>query len=308
LYDQFGSSLTPIFNARIYGDIAIDGLNNLWLLPASATQFGLYKINGPLPITPVASITARQMISPTTATPNGNTIGGIAFNPTGQFYVSTNSPDNKLFRLNNNNTFTFLGNLTVDGIGNDLTSCNFPFGVLPVSWKSFTAELKTNNQVLLTWETGEEMNNKGYHIEHSGNGTDWEEIGFKPGNAKPGGSKYSLADGSRLNGKHYYRIRQEDLDGTSSYSEVRMIDIKSGRTIAMGPNPTKNILHIQLQTGNGNDGSKAMLFDQSGRKLKEANLNAGVNSIDLHNFPSGNYLVKVVTGSGEVYLEKVVKE
>jgi len=196
--------------------------------------------------------------------------------------------------------------MTVDAIGNDLTSCNFPFGVLPVSWKSFSAEVKSNNQVMLTWETAEEMNNKGYHVEHSNNGTDWEDIGFKTGNGKPGGSKYSFADVSRVSGTHYYRIRQEDFDGGFTYSEVRTIEIKGGRTITMGPNPTKNTLQIQLQAGN--DGSKAFIFDQSGRKLKESNVHSGVNTIDVKGFVPGSYLVKVITSKGESYIERIIKD
>src|SRR3954470_17193633 len=163
LIDQFGNNLTPIVNARIYGDAAFDGYGNLFFLPASATDFGLYKIKAPLPVNPVASLTVQQIIPPTTATPNGNSFGGIAFNNTGQIFISTNPPDDKLFRLNNDRSFTFLATFSVSGVGNDLTSCNFPFIVLPVSWESFSAELTVNKQVLINWAVSQQSNNKGYY-------------------------------------------------------------------------------------------------------------------------------------------------
>lgn len=306
MVDQFGNNLTPIFNARIYGDMATDAQGNLWIMPANATQLGLYRLSAPLPTTPQASVTVQQVLPPTTATPNGTTIGGIAFNPAGDIFISTNPPDNKLFRMNEDLTFTLLGTFNISDVGNDLAACVFPFGVLASSWQSFSAEIEQNNNVLLSWLVGEEVGNKAYHIEHSINGRDWNTIGFvKKDEAR--GSRYTFVDGRRLNGKHYYRIRVEEYSGQSVYSAIRSVDIKGGRNIAFGPNPANNILRIVVNSERGNYIHTAILFDQSGRQVKTFNLSVGLNVMDIKSLPRGMYVIKVTSSSGESYSDKIVK-
>lgn len=309
LIDQFGNNLTPIVNARIYGDAAFDGNGNLWFLPAGTADFGLYRLNAPLPTTPVASITVRQIIAPTTPTPNGNSFGGIAFNNTGQIFISTNPPDNRLFRLNNNQTFTLLATLSVGGVGNDLTSCNFPFSVLPVKWESFTAEVNANNEVLIKWEVSQQANNKGYYIEQSYNGTQWETLGFISTDPNEnGGAKYSFLHKRPVNGRHYYRIRQIDLDENFTYSEVKVVDIKNNIQVEISPNPASDQLRIRMESSSLQENTHLHLFDFSGKLIQKKILNPGLNTIDIRTLLPGSYFVRIKTSSGEIYNERVIKQ
>ncbi len=305
LVDQYGVNLTPIFNARIYGDMATDAQGNMWIMPASATELGLYKLAAPLPTTPQASVTIQRVLPPTTPTPNANTIGGIAFSPAGNIFVSTNPPDNKLFRMNANNSFTLMGTFNISGVGNDLASCVFPFGVLASSWQNFSVDMEQNNDVSLAWSMTQENENKGYHIEHSLDGKDWNTIGFVKRDAAQG-SRYSYTDRSHLNGKHYYRIRVEEYSGQFSYSVVRSAEIKTGRSIAIGPNPTSDILRIVVN-GGGNSTHTAMLFDQAGRKMKAVDLSTGLNTIDVRSLPKGMYIVRITASGGDSYSDKIYK-
>ncbi|NJO24634.1 MAG: hypothetical protein HC867_00870 [Bacteroidia bacterium] len=79
IVDQFGNDVDAVIRSQSAGDMAIDGLGNIWLLTASNTNYGLYKFIANLPTTPVASITVRQMIAPTASTPTGQSFAGIAF-------------------------------------------------------------------------------------------------------------------------------------------------------------------------------------------------------------------------------------
>ena len=307
--DQFGNSLTPIVNARIYGDAAFDGLGNLWFLPASATDFGIYEFKAPLPTTPVASITVRQILPPTTPTPSGNSFGGIAFNSTGQIFISTNPPDDKLYRLNNNRTFTLLGTFSVSGVGNDLTSCNFPFGVLPVTWESFTAELNADKQVVLNWSISQQSNNKGYYIQTSADGIHYEDLAYIPNDAKQSvAAKYSYVHARPLNGKHYYRIKQVDLDENESYSEVRVIDVKSNIHVELTPNPATDHIQIRLSSSAITSNAKAEIFDFSGKLVRENPLVSGVNRIDITFLPKGSYMVRVKSANLETYNERFIRQ
>lgn len=309
LVDQFGNNLTPIVNARIYGDAAFDGLGNLWFLPASATDFGIYKLRAPLPTTPVASITVQQVLAPTTPTPSANSFGGIAFNSTGQIFISTNPPDDKLYRLNNDRSFTLLGTFSVSGVGNDLTSCNFPFIVLPVTWESFTAELNADKQVVLNWAVSQQSNNKGYYIEGSADGIHYETLGFVPNDIKQSGpAKYTFVHSRPLNGKHFYRIKQVDLDENTSYSEVRVIDVKSNIHIELSPNPATDHIQIRLSTSLLNSQAKAQIFDFSGKLIWENGLSLGLNRIDITPFPKGSYMLRVRSGDLETFHERFIRQ
>jgi hypothetical protein len=309
IVDQFGNNLTPIVNARIYGDAAFNGAGNLYFLPASATEYGLYRFPSPLPTTPVASITVSQLIPPTTATPNAQSIGGIAFNSTGQIFVSTNPPDDKLFRLNNDRTFTLLGTFSVTGVGNDLTSCNFPFTVLPVEWESFSAELNTNNQVAIKWAVSQQSNNKGYSVEHSADGINWESLHYIPTDPnEDGAAKYSFVHAKPVNGKHYYRIKQLDLDDNATYSQVRIVDVKNNIHVELSPNPAIDHLNVRIESGSGNERSEGYLFDFSGRLIRNIRLRPGINYVDIRSLAKGSYSLRVKIGVTETYVERFVKQ
>jgi hypothetical protein len=309
LVDQFGTNLSTYIQNHFYGDCAFDGNGNLWYIPASATQFGVYKIKGPLPTTAVASVTVQQVMSPTTATPSGVSFGGIAFNSTGQIFISTNPPDDKLYRLNNNQTITFLATFSVSGIGNDLTSCNFPFSVLPVIWESFTAELNSNNQVLLKWAVSQQSINKGYAVEHSIDGVQWESLTFIATDPKEdGAAKYSFLHAKPVNGRHYYRIRQEDLDGNSNYSQIKIVDLRNNIHIELSPNPATDHIQIQVENIITSGETRARIYDFSGKLLMDRIMRNGINQLSVSSFTAGSYLVSVSTSLGEVYHERFIKQ
>ncbi|MEO7120736.1 MAG: hypothetical protein ABIY62_06540, partial [Ginsengibacter sp.] len=127
LVDQSNNNLATIFSNLGSGDIAIDGTGNLWIVVSSATQWGLYELPAPLPTTNTSTITLHELIAPTQPTPAGSPFGGIAYNSTGQIYMST---VNDLYILSSNFTLSHIGTFSSGGVGADLTSCNYPFSVL----------------------------------------------------------------------------------------------------------------------------------------------------------------------------------
>ena len=308
--NQSGTTLSSIIGAgslnRYYGDLAFDGQGNLWILISGAVDYGLYKITGPLPISNVANLTATQIIAPNTASPAG-TFGGMAFSGTGAMYLSSNSPSNKLYRLSAVNTLTFLTNLGVDGIGNDLTSCNFPLAVLPVVWESFTAESNDKHNALLRWRVSIQTDHNGYYIEHSRDGLSWEDIGFTGYSGANASGQYSFTHTSMTGGQHYYRIREISPGGQLSYSETKVITLSNGNAVDIWPNPTRNVIHIQHENS-GTGSSTALLFDQSGRQVHAGPLQPGLNTIAINTLPPGIYIMRIQGSNGDVYNEKVLKQ
>jgi hypothetical protein len=303
--DQHNNDVSSTFKSESSGDIAIDGLGNLWIVSSGSSKWGLYKMNAPLPTTSKTSMTVSQIIAPTAPTPGGNPFGGIAFNPTGQIFMST---VNDLYLLGNNLALTHLGAFSTAGVGADLTSCSFPMSVLPVSWTSFSASLQNNKTVLLNWAVDQQIDNKGYSIEHSQDGEHWESLGYKENKDDSSlSSAYTYTDISPEAGKNYYRIEQLDIDGKSSYSETRIITLEAQNHIAIWPNPAKDIVNIQKESNSGVYNLNAQIFDQSGQKVSASLLHSGMNTVNIGSLPAGYYIVHIDLSNGESYNQKLVK-
>lgn len=307
--DQSNKKLVNIIDAgglnRYYGDLAIDGLGNLWMLISGPVDYGLYKISAPLPTTAVANLLATQLIAPTTPSPGG-TFGGVAFNSTGQMFLSTNSPDNRLFKLTALNSLSFVTNLGVDGIGNDLTSCNFPLSILASAGVKLSASLVNENTVKLNWNILEATNGTSYAIEHSTDGISWDEI-YTMKMTKDLVATYAFSQSNLVSGTHYYRLRKTETNGVMKYSTVSKVTINPHNSISIWPNPTQDVLKVQ-DVGIGYGISQVFIHDVSGRIINQSILKPGVNSIQVQSLPAGTYLVRVKHSNGEVINRKFVKK
>jgi hypothetical protein len=281
----------------------MDGWGDLWFLCSSTTSYGLFEFRGSLPVAAVASITLIQKIAPTTPTPTGFSFAGIAFNPSGQIYLSTIGDDN-LYRLNNDLTLTFLGGLTVANAGTDLTSCNFPMAVLSVNWETFIIESKDDQQINLSW-TAMNENVKGFFVEMSKDGETWQTLAFVERNSQLLQGKYQYIYSSALTGKYYFRIKQVGASGEYSYSQVKFIDMKSTTFASIGPNPTKGLIRIN---NDANAFSSIVIFDLAGQLINHTALSKGLNSINIAQLPTGTYMLRLVGASGQMQYEKIIKE
>ena len=110
-----------------------------------------------------------------------------------------------------------------DNISVDCNDC-----VLSVKISKITAERK-GRTVEINWTTATEFNNEKFNIERSVNGYEWETIGEVAGSGDSQHEiNYSFVDqdahlyaGSVI----YYRIKQYDFDGRTSYSKTRSVEI-----------------------------------------------------------------------------------
>jgi len=137
---------------------------------------------------------------------------------------------------------------------------------LPIELIHFDA-LVQNDVVLTHWSTTSEWNNAGFDVERSADGSSFTSIGQVPG---AGNSTqqlwYELVDHSPLPGLSYYRLRQTDLDGTSTLSQMV--------SVHFDPGPLDQQLRVHVD-GSGIQvwhdlppGSSFELFDTTGRLLR----------------------------------------
>ncbi|MGF1534508.1 MAG: IPT/TIG domain-containing protein [Bernardetiaceae bacterium] len=113
-------------------------------------------------------------------------------------------------------------------------SSPIPQNPLPVRWTHFEATLKSPQQALLRWQTAWEQNNAGFFIEKSSTGTAFEQIGFVPSRGQA--ADYTFVD-DRLRDCAYYRLRQQDHDGASTYSKVVFLKSETSAQPTVFPNP-----------------------------------------------------------------------
>jgi choice-of-anchor B domain-containing protein len=119
-------------------------------------------------------------------------------------------------------------------LGSDISSglsvLKFTGAVVDLEWGLFNVDYKGKNSALLQWSTLSESNTSDFNILRSSNGIDYQPIGniAAQGNSSTL-SSYQFTDSDLLSGISYYKIRQNDRDGSFSYSEVKSIQIISDR-------------------------------------------------------------------------------
>ncbi len=95
-----------------------------------------------------------------------------------------------------------------------------PCAALPIELLSFTAR-RSDGQVIADWTTGSEHNTDRFTVERSTDRSTFKSIGVvKAAGESQRPIDYSLVDPAPLEGTNYYRLRETDLDGTETLSEV----------------------------------------------------------------------------------------
>jgi hypothetical protein len=184
---------------------------------------------------------------------------------------------------------------------------------LPVSLLEFNAK-PSGEDVLVYWTTVSEINNKGFHIERSIDGNQFEGIQFVEGAIQSNTTiNYQELDNNAfaVNNTLYYRLRQVDLDGTETLSQVvqvSKIDAKA-TIVTVAPNPfTFNTVLTINSVEESNVG--ITITDIQGRIIATKNLaiQEGSNYIKLNELEAasdGVYFIKVSGNLSETI--KVVK-
>ncbi len=133
-------------------------------------------------------------------------------------------------------------------------------GGLPVELVSFSAE-RNDNDVMLSWTTASETNNKGFQVERSIKNSklqikNFETMGFVNGNGTSTElNHYSFTDENLSAGKYIYRLKQIDYDGSFEYSNEIEVEIGMPKEFALYQNypnpfnPTTRIKFMILDFG-----------------------------------------------------------
>ena len=182
-------------------------------------------------------------------------------------------------------------------------------GPLPVTLKSFMARLLANNQVKLNWGTSMEINCSKYIIERSADGRIFTNAGSIAGSGNTNTDRnYTFNDDvtAITSGIVYYRLKQIDIDGRSSYSKIVSVRLKkSTNDFTVSPNPFSSYVNINIEWAK-NETTFVKVFNMSGKELlsKNIQLYKGTNYVpltELSSLPAGNYFIQFNTGEGRIF-------
>jgi hypothetical protein len=174
---------------------------------------------------------------------------------------------------------------------------------LPLHFLSFTAQKCTDKNVCLSWQTANEESVSHFEIERSMDGKTFTKVGTANANNQASNSYTSNDDIALLQNENkvYYRIKQIDVDGKFTYTDIKSVKINSKKEIVIYPTPAKDVVTID-----GYYTIKSMqLFDISGRLMHE--WNNVPPTINVANINAGMYMLKIVLKTNEVITERIIK-
>lgn len=200
----------------------------------------------------------------------------------------------------NNYSFVNDGYYTI-GTRNSLVS------PLPIELLYFNAFLNSTH-VDLTWATQTETNNKEFVIERSSNAVDFEILKVVKG---AGNSQTKLnyfeVDTDPIKGLSYYRLKQNDFDGSYNYSNiVSVYYLSDDKRIIVYPNPTSGKFSVSI-LGYSNFTASVKVIDDNGKVIIQKTSSENHISLNQHTqaLAKGVYLVIVIV-NGEEFTTKLL--
>jgi hypothetical protein len=187
----------------------------------------------------------------------------------------------------------------------------------PVTMLSFTG-VNRGSYNQLEWATATETNNNGFELQRSLNGVEFNALTFVKSKAVNGSSAsrldYSFSDTRPYSVNSYYRLKQVDIDGKVSYSNIVVVKgngINSLQVTNLYPNPVRDNLNVVI----GAQASARVtlsVMDISGKVMmqKIVEVNAGDNIISLNaaSFAPGSYVLSISNSlTGETFTTRFIK-
>jgi len=177
-------------------------------------------------------------------------------------------------------------------------------GQIPVELTSFSASV-ADGFVNLAWSTATESNNKGFDVQRKVAGSEFVTIAFVQGKGTTTESQsYSFVDNTVQAGTYQYRLRQVDLDGSYSLSNVVEVTMNPMEfSLAQNyPNPFNPSTTINFSLAKESN-VNLRVFDLLGQEIislvNNEFMNAGSYSykFDASSLASGTYVYRLEAGN-----------
>jgi len=186
---------------------------------------------------------------------------------------------------------------------------------LPLELLEFKGWL-VNNDGLLQWKTEHETNTITFVIERSTDANNYIPVGTVAAANSAGIHLYNFTDPnitSLGSGIVYYRLRQTDIDGRYTYSDIVALPIENRKiTIRLYPNPVVSGQITLTITSYQREKLQWRLVDNIGRLIRFGNYDIpqGITVIseDISKISSGIYFMQLINGTDLQQVIQVMKQ
>lgn len=176
-------------------------------------------------------------------------------------------------------------------------------GILPVSFVGFTVE-EREKTMALEWITENERNNSGFEVQFSEDAIDWLTVGFVEGKGNSDEETYyDFVHENPVYGKNHYRLKQIDIDGKVSYSQVFIgVLEQDDSAVQVSPNPVRDFLSLDLPEGQ----FELSVLNLQGKIVKHLSVENG-SSVDLSGLQAGVYFARFESFGSTTELIRLIK-
>lgn len=266
-----GNGESRIVVARLSTTIAVAPANNVSYNPS--TLFGVGDITG----------TGNHVVYSGT----GTTVSVTGLNPLTSYNFDVYEFNGKYIHLS----------YSVSATGVTTTT--------PVTLLTFSAN-KSGDDAMLNWATATEKNNQGFDVERSFDGKQFTKIAFVKGAVNSNTKQvYSFPDAgvfTQNSGTVYYRLKQIDLGGKYTYSNIVRVEEESTTSTkaVVYPNPFEASVTIELDAKAASN-VNIEIFDLAGKLMMSMNrdVNQGSNLVfinEVADLKNGVYFMRIKNG------------
>lgn len=172
---------------------------------------------------------------------------------------------------------------------------------LPLLWDKFTAK-DMQTSVQLNWNTFQEINCSYFDVQASSQGIEWHSL-QKVQAKNEIDNYYEINDRTSFTGSRYYRLKQVDIDGRSTFSNVIKLHREQTDIFSLYPNPVSEILSIATHCQ-----ANVEVITMDGKRVYGKQISPTDNQLYLTELAHGNYILKITTAEKEVYTKYFVKQ
>ncbi|MFN8239089.1 MAG: T9SS type A sorting domain-containing protein [Chitinophagales bacterium] len=186
---------------------------------------------------------------------------------------------------------------------------------LPVELVELKATPVNNDYIRVSWTTASELNNQGFEIFRSADGTNFSSIGYVNGNGNSNQvHQYSFDDRNTQTGiTYYYKLKQIDFNSAYKYTYIVSANLTPSDKFTINdiyPNPTTSASYVNIYSPTQNTLSYSM-YNELGQEIntQKVELEKGYNTIALSSsaLAKGTYIVSFLYEDRHYY-KKAMKQ
>jgi hypothetical protein len=117
---------------------------------------------------------------------------------------------------------------------------------------------------------------------------------------------YTYIDHTPNAGKNYYRVKIIGRNGSSSYTETKILEFEANTQISIYPNPAKTQLNIQLPSSWTQKGITIEIFTITGKLVKQTRIDqpSVLQTIPVNTWNPGTYLLRLISTGNQVSIQR----